>query len=140
MTTHDTPEAALVAAIWTVTERPEGFPMDDAEAAAAILAELPDMMLVRRDAWEAMQGDAADLTDLIGEAAAMRTVLRHLIGDDRGRIHDNGCEVCDAGRALMTAEHELPSLAPTLDVCPDCGDRNHDTYVCSMDECGCNRR
>lgn len=63
---------------------------------------------------EAMSGDAADLHDLIGEAAAMRTVLSHLLGDDRGRIHDSGCGICDAGRALLTADHELPSFAANL--------------------------
>jgi hypothetical protein len=47
----------------------------------------------------------------IGEAAAMRTVLGHLL-NPRGRIHDSGCGTCDAGRALLNSDHELPSLTP----------------------------
>jgi hypothetical protein len=86
------------------------------DAALAAIPATPDVGLQLREAEatiEAMSGDAADLTDLISEAAAMRTVLGHLLGDDRGRIHDSGCGVCGAGRALLTAEHELPSFAAT---------------------------
>ena len=85
-----------------------GFDIVQRELARA-LAESEKRVKVLEETVEAMSGDAADLTDLIGEAAAMRTVLGHLLGNDRGRIHDSGCGVCDAGRALLTAEHELPS-------------------------------
>jgi hypothetical protein len=72
-------------------------------ARVAMAYELADA----RATIEAMSGDAADLHDLIGEAAAMRTVLGHVLV----RTHDSGCGTCDAARALLTAEHELPSRA-----------------------------
>jgi hypothetical protein len=51
---------------------------------------------------EAMGNDAADLIEAYDEMAAMRTVLAHLL-NDRGAIHDSGCGICDAGRALLSA-------------------------------------
>ncbi len=59
----------------------------------------------------ATSGDAADLTDLMDEAAALRTALAHVLV----RTHDSGCGTCDAARALLTADHEFPALEATHD-------------------------
>ena len=58
---------------------------------------------------DAMSGDAADLVDLMDEAAALRTALAHVLI----RTHDSGCGTCDAARALLSADHELPAFEPS---------------------------
>jgi hypothetical protein len=72
-------------------------------------AAASDALREARATIEAMSGDAADLTDLMDEAAALRKTLAHVLV----RTHDSGCGTCDAARALLNAEHELPSRAAT---------------------------
>jgi len=38
------------------------------------------------------------------------------------------------------AEAVAARYAALAGICPDCGDDRHDTYICSVGDCGCNRR
>jgi hypothetical protein len=105
VTTHDTPEAALADALdaFDVVDYridPHGTPIGHDEAATAILAAMPDMMLVPRVATADWTGstrkdadaDAMALTgameDVLFENARLRAALEIIAAKPRGDAHE----------------------------------------------------